>query len=148
MNQVQKAVASIAAIIAVAGLGAALYSCGSETDSPSGDMGKGNPDRSGYYNRIWLEVPAGKTEFGENSFWAANEWEDLFHAFKNGDKSFYYAFGPGYGQDRYERHLRAAGIPYIHKDNGDTVDVTKIISIRGWSASWYQFWGDPWTEWK
>jgi hypothetical protein len=155
MTKFKKAAASIAAIIAIAGLGAALYSCGSETDSPSGDMGKGNPDRNAgsYYNHVWLEGPAGKTEFDENSLWGAYEWEDLFHAFKKGDKSFTYSFTVAFGYDsqgRFERHLKAAGIPYAHRDRNDgatIVDVTKIISIRGKSIGFLTFM-DAWTDWK
>jgi hypothetical protein len=146
MTTFKKAAASIASVIAVAGLGAALYSCGSPTSSPSGDISKGNPARSSYYNHIWLEGPAGKTEFDENSVVGADEWEDLFHAFKKGDKSFKYGFARfGGGKDRYERHLRDAGIPYQCHGSDIIVDVTKIISIEGYEVSLIWGWR---TDWK
>ncbi len=153
MTTFKKAAASVAAIIAVAGLGAAFYSCGSPASSPSVDsISKGNPDRkTSYYNHIWLEGPAGKTEFDENSVWGADEWEDLFHAFKSGDKSYKYGFNTTFGYDsqgRYERHLRDAGIPYIRKNkesNVTIVDVTKIISMAGYEVSFIWGWR---TDWK
>ncbi|WP_187150827.1 hypothetical protein, partial [Treponema endosymbiont of Eucomonympha sp.] len=131
------------------GIGAALYSCGSPTSSPSGDANVGGAARNSYYNHIWLEGPTGKTEFDENSFWGANEWEGLFHAFKKGDANYSFAFGPGYGQTRFERHLKSVGIPIgEHKsarDNTTIVDVTKIISIEGYEVSLIWGWR---TDWK
>ncbi|WP_062326902.1 hypothetical protein [Treponema endosymbiont of Eucomonympha sp.] len=147
MTTFKKAAASVASVIAVAGLGAALYSCGSPASSPSGDISKGNPDRRSYYNHIWLEGPAGKTEFDENSVWGADEWEKLFHAFKRGDKSFKYGFNGDSYQGRYERHLRDAGIPYIRKNkesNVTIVDVTKIISMAGREHSVIFGWDIDW----
>ncbi|WP_162504612.1 hypothetical protein [Treponema endosymbiont of Eucomonympha sp.] len=55
MTKFKKAATRIAAIIAITGLGAALYSCNSSTSSPSGDISKeGNHGRFSYYNHIWL----------------------------------------------------------------------------------------------
>jgi hypothetical protein len=53
MKKFKRAITSIAASIAITGLGAALYSCNSSTSSPSGDISKeGNPGRFSYYNHI------------------------------------------------------------------------------------------------
>ncbi len=48
-------------------------------------------------------------------------------------------------QNRYERHLRDAGIPYHRHYNSTIVDVTKIISIEGYEVSAIFGWR---TDWK
>jgi hypothetical protein len=111
-------------------------------------MSKGNPDRRSYYNHIWLEGLAGKTEFDENSVWGADEWEKLFHAFKRGEQSFEYGFNTCFsnkGRDHFEGHLRSVGIPCRHEHYTTTVDVTKIISIEGYEVSAIFGWR---TDWK
>ncbi|WP_059369334.1 hypothetical protein [Treponema endosymbiont of Eucomonympha sp.] len=60
MTKFKKAAASIASVIAVTGLGAALYSCGSPASSPSGDMSKGNPAaRDIFYTTYKIRGPKG-----------------------------------------------------------------------------------------
>jgi hypothetical protein len=60
MTKFKKAAASIVTIIAVAGLGTALYSCSSPISSPNEDMSKGNSAiRNIFYTKYKIRGPKG-----------------------------------------------------------------------------------------